>query len=88
MTNHPNRRARFAQYHLKHDAGNGKLDNWPNGCWAVYRITGDEIAERISFSGNVVVARDSWPGYIGLFETLPQAMVAIEADRDNIKDAT
>lgn len=47
------------------------IECWPNGGYALYQISGDEIAKRIGFdaSGNVEF-RDSWPGYIGTFANL------------------
>ena len=53
--------------------------HWPRGAWSVYQITGDEIAARVERYKGSVIARHPWCGYIGLFETLPEVMVAIEA---------
>ena len=68
--------------------------HWPRGAWSVYRISGEEIADRIVrekivmpergppyYSGKVI-ARHSWCGYLGMWETLPEAMAAIEAARE------
>lgn len=64
-------------YHITHFGSN---DVWPRGGWSLYQITGDQIAQRIivdPHSGKVI-ERHSWCGYIGIFETLPEIMKAIE----------
>ena len=62
----------------------------PNGCWSLYRITGDEIADSIvretvvwpengrAYYSGKVIARHRWPGFIGLFEDLDELMEAIK----------
>jgi hypothetical protein len=75
----------YDQYHLSHFAA---TDPWPNGGWSVYKITGDQIAERIEFAPRTssigtrkAVRRDSWCGYLGIGETLADAMKLIEEDQ-------
>jgi hypothetical protein len=77
MTNHPNRsKMHEKEFHLQHF---GPCKVWPNGGWSLYEITGDEIAQRIIFdTTGKVFRRDSWCGYIGIFETLPEAMEAMQ----------
>ena len=54
----------------------------PFGGWSVYRISGDEIAQRIEFDADGrVSARHGWCGYVGCFQTLDDAMTAIEGER-------
>jgi hypothetical protein len=61
------------------------LPHWPRGGWSVYNIDGDQIAERIVFTGEwphrSVVRRDSWCGYLGIWETLQEATEAIAKDK-------
>ena len=60
---------------------------WPVGAWSVYRITGDEIAdrtvrERVSPNGyyeGAVIARHPWPGYLGMYATLAEVVGVIAA---------
>lgn len=55
-------------------------DVWPSGGWSLYRINGDQIAERIKFDQNgKVTERYSWCGYIGCFTTLDEITAAIAA---------
>jgi hypothetical protein len=80
MVNHPNRskrQLREPEFHLRYFP---PCDNWPNGGWSLYQITGDEIAQRIKFDDkNInVTRRDSWCGYIGTFEALPDALEAMQ----------
>jgi hypothetical protein len=82
MVNHPNRSSQFKsqrepEFHLQHF---GPCEpHWPKGGWSIYQITGDEIAQRITFDiTGKVVRRDSWCGYIGIFETLPEVMEAMQ----------
>ena len=65
--------------------------HWPRGGWLVYQIDGDQIANRVVrecvnpegyYEGNVI-ARYSWCGYLGMFETLLEVMTAIEAAKSN-----
>jgi hypothetical protein len=69
-------------YHIDRFEPGPNERNWPNGGWSLYRITGDEIARRIKFDdkNRKVVRRDSWCGYIGLFEELADVQAAIQAD--------
>lgn len=65
-------------------------DVWPQGAWSVYRINGDQIADRIvraeicrpphgpAYYKGEVIARHSWCGYIGMFTTMAEATAAIE----------
>jgi hypothetical protein len=58
--------------------------HWPKGGWSIYHITGDDIAKRVEFGeDNKAVRRDSWCGYMGIFETLPEAMAAIKANEED-----
>lgn len=59
------------QFHLRF---NEPSDVWPQGSWALYQITGDEIAKCVEFGpdGNAV-RRDGWPGYIATFATVEGA---------------
>lgn len=77
-----------AEYHLQ--AENFSNEHWPNGAWSVYKITGEQIAERtvrekVNTEGGYyegkVIARHSWCGYIGMFATLAEAVAEIEADQ-------
>lgn len=51
---------------------------WPYGGWSVYRITGDEIAARVTFKDGEVIARDPWCGYIGSYGSLREAVEAVQ----------
>ena len=63
----------------------GPTDPWPRGGWSLYRINGDEIAQRIKHDEKgKVVERHSWCGYISIYETLAEVMVAIEEDRNEV----
>ncbi len=63
-----------------HITKNTPTDPWPRGSWSVYQITGDEIASRIEFDREgIVTDRSSWPGYVGIFETLAEATEKIAA---------
>lgn len=66
--------------------------HWPKGAWSVYRITGDQIADRtVRASVNVkrghyegdVIARHPWCGYVGMFETWVEIAAAIKPLVDN-----
>jgi hypothetical protein len=62
--------------------------HWPQGGWSVYRISGDEIAQRIKCDENgKVLERHSWCGYIGIYKTLPEVMAAIgtQCERNALK---
>jgi hypothetical protein len=82
------------EYHLQYF---GPLKNehvdWPDGSVSVYRITGDQIADRVvrdglvkpeqgpAYYGGDVIARHSWCGYVGSFKSLDEAAAAIAEDR-------
>ena len=78
-------------FHMTHDSP--IAPHWPRGSWSVYQIDGDQIAERVVrervnpkgwYEGGVI-ARHSWCGYIGMFETPAEAMAAIaEADKGKL----
>jgi hypothetical protein len=77
------------QYHITRDEP--CPPHWPRGSWSVYRITGDEIADRIirervvqgefgpHYSGEVV-ARHSWCGFLGMTETFDGVRNMIDRD--------
>ena len=78
----------MAEYHIRHSGP--CLPHWPRGEWSVYQITGDQIADRTvrekvvrhpngAYYSGEVIARHSWCGYLGMWETLAEAMAAIEA---------
>lgn len=69
----------------------GPSDAWPIGGWSLYKISGDQIAdrvvrERVNVDGGYyegdAIARHSWCGYIGIFATLPELMKAIEQAKE------
>lgn len=71
---------RNASFHIQYFS---PLDNWPKGGWSVYKITGDQIAERIvRDSSGSVIARHSWCGYLGICETLEgvAALIALNTE--------
>lgn len=76
-------KGRLPHFYLSWDCPN---DVWPKGGWGLFQIDGDQIAdrtvrERVNPKGwyeGKVIARHSWPGYVGMFETLPEVMAAIE----------
>lgn len=68
--------------------------HWPNGSWSAYRITGDQIADRIvrekintthpngvPFYEGPVIARHSWCGYLGMAEKIEGVMKMIADDK-------
>ncbi len=65
-----------------HIARFGPTKPWPEGGWSLYEITGAQIAERTIWtkdSGKYEIAeRWPWPGYIALFNTLPEVFAEIE----------
>lgn len=79
------------EYHIQKDEP--CLPHWPKGAWSLYQISGDQIADRTvrekinpkGYYEGGVIARHGWCGYIGMFETLPELMAAIEADQKNRK---
>jgi hypothetical protein len=57
------------------------LEHWPKGGWSVYRITGDQIAERIKRDAKgKIVERHSWCGFLGIGTTLDDVRDMIAAD--------
>lgn len=71
-------------YHIDHF---GPCEpHWPKGGWAIYRISGDEIADRVvrervnplGFYEGDVIARHSWCGYLGIRETLEEVLEVIK----------
>lgn len=76
------------QFHITYNPPTPLNKNWPNGFWALYQINGDQIAERVVFKEIVkhengayykggVIARHSWPGYVGGFGSLDEVMAKI-----------
>jgi hypothetical protein len=76
-----------AQYHITRD--DPCKPYWPNGSWSVYRINGDQIADRIirervnpkGYYEGPVIARHSWCGFLGMTETFDGIRELIEKDR-------
>ncbi len=88
----------MSEYHLRFDgASKTEYVEWPEGTVSVYRISGEQIADRTVYSEIVkpergpayytgpVIARHSWCGYIGMFKTFAEAAAAIEVDRKEQK---
>lgn len=78
---------RATAYHLQ--VSGPCLPHWPNGCVAVYEINGDQIAERVvraevvkhengAYYTGPVIARHSWPGYIGMVASVAEVPGLIE----------
>ncbi len=72
------------QYHLQFF---GPLKNeyvdWPATAVSVYRITGDQIADRVVKNDKgEVTERHAWSGYLGCFNTPEEAIEAIRIDRE------
>ena len=76
----------MSEYHIRKEKP--CLPHWPNGGWSAYQITGDQIADRVVrekinpkgwYEGGVI-ARHSWCGYIGMFETMAELLKAIEKE--------
>lgn len=77
-------------HHSYHVTFNDPIEpHWPRGGWSVYRITGDQIADRIVrekinpkgwYEGNVI-ARYSWCGYLGMTETFEGVAELITKDK-------
>jgi hypothetical protein len=70
-----------------HVTFNGPIEpHWPRGSWSVYQIDGDQIADRVvrekivtpdngpAYYSGKVIARHSWCGYLGMTETLDDAV--------------
>lgn len=56
--------------------------HWPRGGWSLYQINGDQIAQRVKFGPDGrATERHSWCGYLGIYETLPEVMAAIESGK-------
>jgi len=85
----------MTEYHLRFEgASKTEYVEWPEGTVSVYRISGEQIADRTVYSEIVipergpafykgpVIARHSWCGYIGMFKTFAEAVAAIEQDRE------
>jgi hypothetical protein len=80
-----------AQYHITRD--DPCEPHWPNGSWSVYRISGDQIADRIvrnevvkptdgtPYYQGAVIGRHSWCGYLGMTETFDGVRDMIEKDQ-------
>ena len=61
----------------------GPTEPWPNGGWALYQITGEEIAARIECDEKgKVIARHSWSGFVGCFASVELAAAAMERLKD------
>lgn len=54
------------------------LPHWPDGCWALYQISGDEIGVRYEHDKGKITAMHSWCGYLGTFATLAEVVAKIE----------
>jgi hypothetical protein len=71
---------RHKEFHLQQF---GPTKPWPNGGWSLSEITGEQIAERTIWtkdSGKYEVAeRWPWPGFIGCFTTLDEAVAEMRA---------
>lgn len=72
----------MTEFHVRKETPN---DVWPRGAWSLFRITGDEIARRIIYADGKVVRRDSWPGYVGMYETKEQLMAAMVLACENVE---
>lgn len=85
----------MTEYHLRFEgASKTEYVEWPEGTVSVYRMTGEQIADRTVRSEIVkpergpayytgpVIARHSWCGYVGMFKTLDEAFDAIQKDRE------
>jgi hypothetical protein len=81
-------RQTMSSFHITYSPAN---DIWPNGFWGLYEINGDQIAERVIFKEIVigkttgaphyrggVIARHSWPGYVGGYGSLDEVMAEID----------
>jgi len=59
----------------------GPLPLWPEGGWSLYQITGAQIAERTRWERrdgeHVITERWPWPGYIGIYAKLDEALAEI-----------
>ncbi len=82
-------------HHSYHITFNDPIEpHWPNGSWSVYRITGDQIADRIvrervvtetqngvPYYEGKVIARHSWCGYLGMSEKFDGVAKMIADDK-------
>jgi hypothetical protein len=67
--------------------------HWPKGSWSVYRISGDQIADRIvrervnpkGYYEGGVIARHSWCGYLGMTETFDGVRAMVEMDQAGVQ---
>lgn len=77
------------QFHITYSPPNSALEHWPQGCWSLYEITGDQIADRTVrkeivvpadgapyYKGDVI-ARHSWCGFVGCYHSLADTSAAI-----------
>ena len=76
------------QFHIQYSK---PTDLWPEGCFSLYKINGDEIAKRIRFnSDGAVVMREQWTGFQSChpnIESVARAIAGlIEQDSDTGKD--
>lgn len=73
-------------FHIQRFEAHKANDNWPTGGWSLYKIDGEQIAnrtvwERVNPKGwyeGEIIARHAWCGFIGIFATLPEVMAEIE----------
>lgn len=76
-------KTKYHSFHITFAPASGCGSHWPNGMWALYCISGDEIARRVEFGLDGKAARrDSWSGYRGGFHSLADLMAAIESGED------
>lgn len=67
---------RHVQFHIQY---HGPSEHWPTGSYALYEITGDQIAKRVRFDDNgEATYRESWSGYIGMFASPASLAEAID----------
>lgn len=66
------------EFHIQYTKPYPALVHWPKGFWALYQITGDQIADRQVKVDGVVTERHSWCGYIGGYGSLAEVTAEIE----------
>lgn len=66
------------QFHITFTPPNKAMANWPKGFWALYEITGDQIAERIVRFEGKVIERHSWCGFIGGYNSIDEVAAEIK----------